>query len=370
MNFKISKDLFLKKLNLLNKAISSTCPFQVLNGIKVMITGNNLILVSSDGDLSIKCLLTASDQLIINEEGTIVIDAKYLNEIIKKIDNEFIEIETIDTLYLKISGGKTEYKINCMDPIDFPNIAFVSTSSPIRFETASFNHLVSDTAFACDDKNVKPALNGINVSIKDNKLTLKGSNSFRISINSIDVENKEDINITIPCKYLTSIVSCFEEAATFNLFIDNNRILIEFDDNSFLLKIIDDEYPEIRQKNISPANASTSIKCDVRSLKNAIDKISFIKEDGKSIIELNISMNGLEINTKNNITSASDNVELLEFNGTDLTIHMIADYLKDALRVVRSNEVEIYFTGTLGIILVKDPLNDNTTQIISPYQIR
>ena len=47
MNFKIAKKEFLDALTLSSKAISSTTPLPALSGIKITVTENSLILVSS-----------------------------------------------------------------------------------------------------------------------------------------------------------------------------------------------------------------------------------------------------------------------------------------------------------------------------------
>ena len=50
MNFKVSKKEFLDALNLSARAISSTTPLPSLCGIKILVTENSLILISSDSN--------------------------------------------------------------------------------------------------------------------------------------------------------------------------------------------------------------------------------------------------------------------------------------------------------------------------------
>ena len=113
-NFKISKKEFLDALTVSSRAISSTTPLPSLSGIKISATEDSLILVSSDSNISIKTSINNNDTstLIITEPGEIVLDARYLLEMVRKIDSEFINVEIIDGTFVRIYSGKSEYKIN------------------------------------------------------------------------------------------------------------------------------------------------------------------------------------------------------------------------------------------------------------------
>ena len=86
MNFKINKKELLDALNISSRAISSTTPLPSLTGIKFIVEDDSLILISSDSDISIKIEIKNNDSKLIEviEKGEIVIDAKYILEIIMK----------------------------------------------------------------------------------------------------------------------------------------------------------------------------------------------------------------------------------------------------------------------------------------------
>ena len=91
MNFRIAKKEFLDALSLCSRAISSTTPLPALSGIKFSVTENSLTLTASDSNISIKTSINNNDNstLIINETGEVVLEAKYILEIVRKIDGDF-----------------------------------------------------------------------------------------------------------------------------------------------------------------------------------------------------------------------------------------------------------------------------------------
>ena len=82
MNFKINKSKLYNALMIVSRAVSPNSPVPTLSGIKVEASKEGLKLTGSDSDISIEMNLSNSiDEelgLFILEEGSIVIDSKYL----------------------------------------------------------------------------------------------------------------------------------------------------------------------------------------------------------------------------------------------------------------------------------------------------
>ena len=112
MNFKINKKELLDALNISSKAVSSTTPLPTLSGIKFEIKNDHINLISSDSNISILIVLDNKEKeiLTVEQEGEIVIDSKYILEIVRKTDGDIINFETLDGDYIKIFGINSEYK--------------------------------------------------------------------------------------------------------------------------------------------------------------------------------------------------------------------------------------------------------------------
>ena len=99
MNFIVNKRIFLDTLNIAAKAISISTPLLVLGGIKIIAENNTLTIISSDSNISIRSIIKNEDDkevLTINEEGEIIVESKYILEIVRKIDSDYINVEVFD----------------------------------------------------------------------------------------------------------------------------------------------------------------------------------------------------------------------------------------------------------------------------------
>ena len=370
MNFKISKKEFLDALSLSTRAISSNTPLPSLTGIKFIVDDNSLTLISSDSNISIKKVIIANDNnaLTINETGEIVIDARYILEICRKIDSEFINVELIDGTLVKISGGNSEFKINGMNSNDYPAINFdYSNAQPFKLETLLFNQIIDETAFACSDKETKPVLTGVNLKAEDNKIYANATDSYRLASKVIDIDTNLNFNITVPAKYLNEISHAISNEQEITIAIDKQKISFIFNNTIIDTRLLDDEFPDTSR--LVPTSFSQKLIVSAKEMVNAIDRTLFIKSDGKNTIKLNINDSKIELTSSNqNGMSSYENIDVISYEGSPLEISCSGKYLQDAIKAIDSDEVTINFSGELKPMVVKKEGDDSLIQLISPVR--
>ena len=370
MNFKISKKEFLDALSLSSRAISSTTPLPSLSGIKFSASENSLVLTSSDSNISIRTAVNNNDTstLIINETGKVVLDARYILEIVRKIDSDFVDVETIDGTLVKVYGGNSEFKINGMKAEDYPNIDFeVTDRQPFKLDTTLFNQIIDETAFACSDKETRPVLTGVNFSAHDRKLYAVATDSYRLASKTIDIDTDLNFNITVPSKYLNEICHSIADEKQITIAIDNQKISFIFGNSIIQTRLLDDEFPDTIK--LIPSSFSQKLTVSGKELIRAIDRTLFIKADGKNTIKMNIDADKLELTSTNqSMLSSFEKIDVIAYEGTPLEISCTGKYLQDALKAVGGDEITINFTGELKPMVVKKEGDDSLIQLISPVR--
>ena len=96
MKFTIEKNVIVENLANVVKAISAKNIIPILNGIKFDLDEQGLQLTASDSDLTIKALIKPEDIESVDKEGSIVIQAKYIIDIVKSMPGEIINFEVVD----------------------------------------------------------------------------------------------------------------------------------------------------------------------------------------------------------------------------------------------------------------------------------
>lgn len=369
MKFKIAKKELLDALTLASRAISSTTPLPSLSGIKILCSNNSLTLISSDSNISIKTEIENNDSntLTIDSEGGIVIDAKYLVEIVRKIDSDFINFEIIDGLLVKIFGGSSEFKINGMNVNDYPEISFdIDVKKNFSFKTNILNSLIDQTSFACSDKETRPVLTGVNFKAEGNKLFVNATDSYRLASKTIDLDNNLQFNITVPAKYLNEVYHSIDNTEEVSINISNQKISFIFNNSIIQTRLLDDAFPDTSR--LIPNSFTQKLLISSKVLINSLDRSSFIKSDGKNIVKLSISSKGIDLNSSNQMGSSFDQISVISYEGNPLEISCSGKYLIDAIRAIDCENVLIKFSGELKPIIITDESDDSLIQLISPVR--
>ena len=365
MNFKVNKKEFLEALNISSRAISPTTPLPSLTGIKLVVEENNIVLISSDSNISIKVTING-ESLEVKETGEIVLDSKYILEIVRKIDAKEINLEIIDGTLIKIYGGNSEFKINCMSSSEYPQISFESQGTPFKLSSSVFKSIIEETSFACAESETRPVLTGINFAAENKTLKVSATDSYRLACKTINIEEENNFNITIPSKYLNSVYHSLPEETDINLIIDNQKIIFEFGNTLIQTRLLDDQFPDVAR--LIPTSFSQTLIVSNRELKSAVDRTSFIKSDGKNTVKLSIKADSVDITANNGQSSSYENIKVISFTGSELEISCSGKYLQDAISSLNGDEVTISFSGELKPMILTSKDDNTLIQLISPVR--
>lgn len=369
MNFKIAKKEFINLITIASRAISSTTPLPSLCGIKIVLSGNTLTLISSDTNISIKTQIKNDDTntLVIIEEGEVVIDAKYLSEMVRKIDSDYVNFEIIDGTLTKISGGASEFKVNGINTKEYPEINFdINSEIPFVLDTETFNQIINETSFACSDKETRPVLTGVNFKMNNKKLFVNATDSYRLASKTIDIDSEYDFDITIPNKYLTEVCHSIGNEKEINISIGKQNVLFIFGNTIVNTRLLDDQFPDTSRLNTE--TFSQKLVVNSKEMINAIDRTSFIKSDGKNTIKMKINDEKIELTANNQIGSSFETIKVISYEGTPLEISCSGRYLIEAIKSLSCETITINFSGELKPMIVKDETNDSLIQLISPLR--
>ena len=183
MNFTINKRFFYDRLSIVSRAISVFSPLPAFSGIKIDVSATDIVLTGSDSDISILSTITPSEDnaLTINDVGCIVIEAKYILEVVRKIEGDIIEFEVLDDTQTRISGDRSQFKINGMKSTDYPAIDFSRPKDTFEIEADTLKEIITQTCFATSDRETRPVLTGVNFSCHDNQLQCVATDSYRLA---------------------------------------------------------------------------------------------------------------------------------------------------------------------------------------------
>lgn len=370
MNFKVSKRVFFNALSVVSRAISANSPLPWLSGIKIDVKDNEILLTGSDSDVSIQKVLRKNDTeyvLEIKQTGSIVIEAKYILEIVRKIDADEIVVEVVDGSLTKISGHSAEFNINGMKSSDYPAIDFSRPSKEFSLDAGTLLKLITQTSFATSDKETRPVLTGVNFKCEGNLLECVATDSFRLAKKTVVLDTTQSFNITVPAKSLGEVAKTIEKDEKVEVCVSDKKAQFWIDGTVIQTRLIDGLYPETSR--LIPTEFLYELTIDSRDVLNAIDRASFIKSEGISIIKLSANPSEILISSKSQeVGSSLEKLSPIKYKGNPLEISFSGRYVFDAVRVLNGSVIKIEFSGEMKPFIIRNVDDDSILQLILPVR--
>lgn len=369
MYFKLSKQAFYNALSIASRAISSFSPLPAFSGIKIEAREDRLILTGSDSDISIQTTVLKSEQssLTINDKGSIVIEAKYIMEIVRKIDSEFLEVEVIDGSLTKICGESAEFKINGMKANEYPAIDFTCPSNKFEIDSEVLKTIIAQTSFATSTSETRPVLTGVNFNCANKMLQCVGTDSYRLAKKLVEIESECTFNITIPSRNLSEVAKTLDLHEKVVVAVSDKKVQFMIGSTVIQTRLIDGVYPETSR--LIPLEFTYELEIEAQELVGAIDRASFIKNDGVSVIKLSLNQNECVLSTRaQEVGSSLEKLKNAKYTGDQLEISFNGRYVFEALKAISKGTVRFSFCGEMKPFIIQS-LDDTTTlQLVLPVR--
>ena len=309
--------------------------------------------------------------MTIEEEGSIIITGRYILDIVRKLPDEFVNLEVFDELKVIISTENSEYNLNGINKSEYPNINLEESKTPVILNSKIFKDLINQTAFAASNDEARPALTGLNFKILGDMLECNSTDSYRLARKIIKLDNisESDYNIVIPSKNIVEVSRLLnDDEKNIELHIFNNKILFKYDNILFQSRLINGTFPDT--SNLLPNESMLKIIVNVSDLYNVIDRVSILTSDKeKNVVTLETNGNILTMKSSSaEIGRVEENMNITKDKEEDITISFSARYVMEALKVFETEECEISFVGEVNPIIFKQKDKEDLIQLVLPIR--
>lgn len=373
MKFKINKNVFMANLLVSQRAMASkTNNMPALTGIKMLCEEKELVMVTSNGDISTRVSVT-DPSLMIEDSGSCLVPGKLFCDIIRKLGGEEVAIELETDNYLTIASGSSDVTLNLLDVLDYPNISFATVEHPIKIKTYDLKELIRETTFAASGLTTKPILTGVNFKMYDDKLLAVATDSFRLSRKAMNLDdNYLPTSVVVPSKSLNELSKLFkDDTEMVEIYLDKNKATFVFDNVLFQTRLLEGNYPDTSR--LIPVDFPIVLKFDKSNLVEIIDRVSTLSSNPEAtpVVKFKIEADGSMNITSNSpeLGTIKDIVTPLEVVcAQEIKISFSATYFLEALRAFSSSEVYVKFTGEIKPLMLEADNDPGLLELVLPLK--
>ena len=346
-----SKSNLLHGVNIVSKAVPTRTTMAILECILIDASTNEIKLTANDMELGIETKIEGE----IVERGVIALDAKIFSEIVRKLPDSDVVIETDASFKTTITCEKAKFNIVGKSGEDFSYIPYIERNGSINVSQFTLKEVIRQTIFSIADNDNNKLMTGELFEINENELKVVSLDGHRISIRNIELKNNyEHKKVVVPGKTLQEVSKILPGSAEeeVHIFLTDNHIVFEFDQTMVVSRLIEGEYFKIEQ--MLSSDYETKVKINKRELLNCIDRATLlVKEGDKKPIIMNVTDGNMELKINSFIGSMNEDIDIAK-EGKDILIGFNPKFFIDALRVIDEEEISLYMVNPKAPCFIKD----------------
>ncbi len=365
MKIKCMKQNILNGLRIVSKAVPSKTTMSILQCILVDCSRGNIRLIANDNELGIETVIEGE----ILEKGIIALDAKIFLDIISKLPENDILINTDENYITNITCEKSKFHIIGKSGDEFAYLPEIKRDKCVTISQLTIKDVVRQTIFSVAGNENNKIMTGELFEIKEGILRVVSLDGHRISIRNIELsDDYPDQKIIIPGKTLVEISKILtgDSEDKVKIYISDKNVVFEFDDTIVLSRLIEGEYFNVDQ--MIQNDYSTKVTVNKKEFIDCIERASLlVKEGDKKPIIVNISDDEMEIKINSTIGSLNEVLDIGR-DGKDMRIGFNPRFLIDALRVIDDDTIDIYLLSPKSPCIIRDE-DSNYIYLVLPVNI-
>ena len=358
MNFSIDKDKLQNLLIEHQKVVPLRTTLPVLGCALLKVENKTLTIKTTDLEQTIVSTNTIKDE----QKGSVCVPMSRFCEIVTALPNEEIKIKSNEDFLIEINSNQGTYKITGRDIKEFPETGEENKKQTLEILGKDFLNIIDKTGYATSRDDLKPALSGVYIKIKENTITSVATDGHRLVKYIQTTKTNIDAALTIPYKFLKIIKSNIDSKNNLEIQVDENSLSTNQGEFTITTRIIKESFPDFN--SAIPDNNKIKAEIDVSVLINCLKRVSIFSNRTTKQTLLSFTKDGVVVSAQDpeNATSAKEHIDCL-YEGENLTVSYNAKYLIEALQNSGTNTINIFLSTALTAAILQPKEKEEKEEI-------
>ncbi|NPV53135.1 MAG: DNA polymerase III subunit beta [Firmicutes bacterium] len=363
MRFECRRDDLVSGVQTVQKAVSARTTLPILSGILLEGRDGKLRCVGTDLELSIETYITAQ----VGEMGSLLLPARYISDISRKLPEDHAVVEASETYIATVSSGRAVFKINGMDPSEYPIFPVIDEGVRFGINGGILKNLIRYTSFAAALEETRAFLTGVLFDVAPKGINMVATDTFRLAMKreQYNMELEGERRVIVPARALNEVMRLIRENDEIvEVSLGENQIAFKFGETTIVSRLIEGQFPNYAQ--VIPKGFKTRLLVETDKLLAAVERASLVGKDEFGTVKLAVSNDTLMIRANSPDVGQAFEEIAASREGEDGEIALRSKYLTDVLKVIDGERIYIELTGAISPACFREEKSDDYIYLIMP----
>jgi DNA polymerase-3 subunit beta len=348
MKVRVEQDKFSKLLGLVTGVVPTTSSIPVLSNLLLETHQKKLKVSATDLDISVISLLECE----VVKEGSITVAAKRLQEIVRELPGDDVEME-VEGTRIAISSGPANFRVMGMEKDQFPRVADLEKVERINIGGDALDKMIRRSIYSVAKDDTRPVLSGVLWELSQDELAMVGTDGHRLARMGISGKFpiEESTGVIVPPKALHQVARLITAEGDIGIAIDKAFVGFFVGDTIVYSRRIEGTFPNYKQ--VIPKTNQNILIASRDQLMSATKRVSLLADSKTHKIKMYLSKEGVKLTASTPDLGEAEERVPADYTGEEMVIGYNASYILDVLKTTDSDEVRFELGTAVGASILK-----------------
>jgi len=371
MVFKAPREKMERCIAIAKSIIASKPQMPVLTNVLLESEKDRIIVTATDLEVGIR----TSFEAVIEEQGSITINGSKFLGVILQLPHEDIQVEIDPNNDFKVKSlnslVKAKFTLKGVPRENYPSLP-VMEQSFTRFSIGQgvLKEMIKKTLFAISTETSRQYLNGVFFESIDGKLRLVSTDGRRLALvdRPCDISSSTGMRLIVPQKVLSELSHTLDDEGSVDIIFSDNQIFFSFGDVTYVSNLIDGTFPNYNQ--VIPKKQEKMLRIGKDMFSNALNRSSLLTDERQNNqVRFDFSSNHAVVSVSNADTGSYRDELPVEYSGDPLEIAFNIKFLKDYLKEVMSDVIQLEMNTPLSPVTIKVESDAEYIYVVMPMKV-
>ncbi|MBT6482332.1 MAG: DNA polymerase III subunit beta [Gammaproteobacteria bacterium] len=367
MHFVISREAFLKPLQLVSGVVERRQTLPVLSNVLLVLRDTELSLTGTDLEVELVGRVTV-DQA--HKPGEITVPARKLLDICKSLsDDANIELTLVENK-VTIKSGRSRFTLTTLPATEFPAVDEEPDTFSITMSQSKLRELLDSTSFAMAQQDVRYYLNGMLFEVAPDYLRVVATDGHRLAMETLNMSNpiSESQQLILPRKGIMEMSRLLtDDSGDISLTFGQNHIRASVPAFTFTSKLVDGKFPDYNR--VLPKGGNKVLIGDCQELRQGFSRASILSNEKYRGVRVLLSNGELKILANNPEQEEAEEIVSVDYEGDSLEIGFNVSYLIDVLSTLSSKKARITLSDANSSALLEAEEGSDALYVVMPMRL-
>ena len=347
-----------------SRAVSTKAAIPALEGVLIKAYDNKLNISGYNLEIGI----TTDIEATIQSEGEIVVSAKLFLDIVRRLPEEIVMIETDDRMVTYITCGHVDYQIVGMSSVEYPDLPSFEQTDGITVNSKILREMIRQTVYAVSENTAKPIYTGSLFEIENGNFRIVAVDGYRMAIRNENVDSESKTSFVVPGKTQQEVLKLLtDDEENVEIIIGQRHITFKVRNYRVISRLIEGTF--LDYNTTIPKEAKTEIVMNTRSIIDAIERMSLLNNDRvQSPVRCIFADDEIKLSCASAVGKASG-VLSVPIIGDSVEIGFNNRYMLDALKNTDTDEIKLILNGPTAPMIIKPVKGDAFLCFVLPMRL-